>query len=517
MNHEEKVAIRIDGTTLEVPAGSQLAAALMDKGFVSLRTSPSGDPRGVLCAMGSCHECRATVDGHRSVRTCLVTVQDGMDVITESPLEKKPLPEVEHCDVSEDETDVVVIGSGPAGLSAACAAAERGQKVLVIDESPRPGGRIWAHRSQMPAVVRNWIDRADRAGVRRLQGATVIDGETGLLESASVVSGARTRVRCQKIIVATGARERFLPFPGWTLPGVTGAGALQSLIKGGLDVKGKRYVIAGTGPLLLAVAAIAVSAGAEVILVEQASILQRVPLAFSLLSSLERMREGWQLWKALQGVEKISSCWPVKAQGDQVLEKVHLKVGNTTRIEEVDGLAVGFGLIPETRVAQGLGCMLEKDGRVKVDRYQRTSVEGVLCAGEPTGIAGSEAALASGQIAGTVAAGATPAFHLVQKLRSHRNWGVALERTHSLRPELIRSVVEDVIVCRCEDVASSSIRGVLSLRQARMQHRIGMGPCQGRVCMPILALGDTHQHDTVRPPWSTSPSPRAELSSTDGH
>ena len=517
MNSQEKVSIRVDGTLLEVRSGTQLAAALMGEGILALRSSPCGAKRGVLCAMGSCYECRAMVDGHRLVRTCLVTVQDGMEITTERPLEKKLLPAVETTDVVEDETGVVVIGSGPAGLSAACVAAELGQDVLLIDESARPGGRIWAHRGQMPAVVRYWIDKADRAGVRRLQGATVIDGEPGWLEAASVISGARTRVRCQKIIVATGARERFLPFPGWTLPGVVGAGALQSLIKGGLDVKGKRYVIAGTGPLLLAVAALAVSEGAEVILAEQASLLQRVPLAFSLLASPERMTEVWQLWRTLRGVEKISSCWPVKAQGNQRVEKVYLKTGNATRVEEVDGLAVGYGLVPETRVAQGLGCVLEKDGRVKVDRYQRTSVEGVLCAGEPTGIAGSEAALASGQIAGTVAAAGTPSFKLLQKLRRHRGWGIALERTHSLRPELIRSLIEDVIVCRCEDVASSSIRGVRSLRQARIQHRIGMGPCQGRVCMPILALGDTLEHDSVRPPWSTCPSPRTELSSTDGH
>ena len=506
MTSPDKVSIRIDGTVLEVESGSQLAAALMGQGIVALRSSPAGENRGVLCAMGSCQECRVTVDGHRGVRSCLVTVEDGMEIATERPLEKKLRSLVQPSEVADEKATVVVIGAGPAGLAAACHAAELGEDVLVVDESPRPGGRIWAHRHRVPQQVATWIERVDRAGVRILQGATVVDGESGSLQVASVTSGKRTLIRCQKIIVATGARERFLTFPGWTLPGVVGAGALQSLIKGGLDVKGKRVVIAGTGPLLLAVARLAVSEGAEVILAEQASLAKRAPLLFSLLASAARMQEAWQLWKELGGVEKLSSCWPVKAEGNQQVDTVPLQTRAGVRTEPVDVLAVGFGLVPESRVAQGLGCRIDENGTVEVDGYQQTSVEEVLCAGEPTGVAGSEAALASGQVAGIVAAGRTPSADLLTRVSRQRAWGKALERAHPLRPELQQLAGADDIVCRCEDVVFSTLEGVQSLRQARMQCRIGMGPCQGRVCVPILAHRDGFHHDSVRPPWSTCPS-----------
>ncbi|MGE4618339.1 MAG: FAD-dependent oxidoreductase [Planctomycetota bacterium] len=532
MTSQPKVTIRFDNKELKVDSGSQLAAALMQHRIFTLRSSPEGQDRGVLCAMGSCQECRATVDGHRGVRTCLVTVRDGMEIATERPLRRELQPLVERSEMVEKEAGVVVIGAGPAGLSAACHAAELGQDVLLVDESPRPGGRIWAHRDSVPAVVQGWIDRAQRAGVRWLQGGTVVDGametgamETGAMETgasgsvltASVVDGRRTYIRCQKIIVATGARERFLPFPGWTLPGVLGAGALQSLIKGGLDVEGKRLVIAGSGPLLLAVAQLGTSRGADVLMIEQASLAQRLPLVFSLLSSTSRLFEAWKLWKELRGIEKCSSSWPVKAEGQEKIEKVHLQTRNGIRIEPADLLAVGFGLVPESRVAQGLGCFVEQDGTVKVDELQQSSIRNVLCAGEPTGVAGSEAALASGQVAGIVAAGATPSADLLAKVRRLRGWGVALERAHSLRSELKPLASEDVTICRCEDVTASTVEGVGSLREARMQCRIAMGPCQGRVCVPILAFRDGLGQDSVRPPWSTSPAPQADLSSTDGH
>ncbi|MEC9475792.1 MAG: FAD-dependent oxidoreductase [Planctomycetota bacterium] len=517
MTSSEKISIRIDGTTLEVDSGTQLAAALMGQGIFALRASPAGEDRGVLCAIGSCHECRATVDGHRGVRTCLVTVQDGMKIDTERPLGRKLRAMARFSEEFEEEADVVVIGAGPAGLSAACHAAELGQDVLVIDESPRSGGRIWAHRPPVPEVVRGWIDRARRAGIRQLESTTVIDGEPGSLISASVIDGGRTRIRCARIIVATGARERFLPFAGWTLPGVVGAGALQSLIKGGLDVRGKKIVVAGTGPLLLAVARLATTEGAEVILAEQASITRRIPLLASLLSSPARAREAWRLWRSLRSIENRSSCWPVKAEGKQQVERVHLKTPSGVRIESVDLLAVGFGLVPESRVAQGLGCQLAADGSVEVDRYQQTSVEGVLCAGEPTGVAGSESALVSGQVAGIVAAGQTPPAELLRRLRSHRRWGMALESAHQLRSEVVQLGSADDLICRCEDVSLSTVEGIESLRQARMQCRIAMGPCQGRVCVPILSLRNGTEADSVRPPWSTCPSSSSDLSLTDGH
>ncbi|HIG06129.1 MAG TPA: FAD-dependent oxidoreductase [Planctomycetes bacterium] len=505
MSGDRKVKIRLDGVWIEVKEGAQLAAALLDLGVVSLRRSATGERRGALCAMGSCHECRLVVDGHRGVRSCLIRVRDQMQVETERELDRAPLAPLEISAPQQDVANLLVIGAGPAGLAAAIAAAELGLDVLVVDESPGPGGRIWAHNDRIPAEARSWIERAERAGVRRLHGYSIIDGEPGRLQASSVASGESIEIECDTIVIATGARERFLPFPGWTLPGVVGAGALQSLIKGGLAVKGKRLVVAGTGPLLLAVAQLARQQQARVLLVEQASNFKRIPLLLRVLKSRARIRQSMALWKSLRDVEKLSCSWPVKAEGDQRVERVHLQTEKGIRIEDVDGLAVGFGLVPETRVAEGLGCRILDDGCVAVDHQQWTGVEGVYCAGEPTGIAGCEAAIDSGLVAGISAAGRTPRAHLQARVRRHRAWGAALEAAHSLRPELFHQGRGEVMLCRCEDVTAATADRIGSIREARLLCRIGMGPCQGRVCMPILEAQGEHRADSVRPPWSTSP------------
>ena len=241
----DRVRIQVDGATIMVGSGMTLAAAMMMSGLAAMRRSPGGDPRGVLCAMGSCHECRATVDGVRGVKTCMIEVKEGQKIERDQPLGLASLEAKTDPSIRTVEFDLAVIGAGPAGLAAACAAAELGRSVVIIDESIRPGGRIWSYRHEPPLAARSWLERARQAGVQRLQGYTVYRGQPGELEVAGVTDGNRVRVICHKIIVATGARERFLPFPGWTLPGVVGAGALQSLIKGGLDVRDRTLLVAG--------------------------------------------------------------------------------------------------------------------------------------------------------------------------------------------------------------------------------------------------------------------------------
>ncbi|MFL2856940.1 MAG: (2Fe-2S)-binding protein [Planctomycetota bacterium] len=153
------VRITVDGASLLAQEGQSLTAALMMAGVSAIRKSPTGESRGALCAMGSCHECRATVDGVRGVRTCLVPVKEGLRVEREMKLPRLPLepsPGGEGGDAPQIiETGLAVIGAGPAGLAAACVAAELGMKVVIIDESMGPGGRIWSHRHDPPLAARS--------------------------------------------------------------------------------------------------------------------------------------------------------------------------------------------------------------------------------------------------------------------------------------------------------------------------------------------------------------------------
>ncbi|MGA9568709.1 MAG: FAD-dependent oxidoreductase, partial [Candidatus Acidiferrales bacterium] len=161
--------------------------------------------------------------------------------------------------------DVAVVGAGPAGIAAALAAADSGRTVGLIDDNPAAGGQIWraAYSSARPSASQIWFDRLNKSAVQIVRGARVFHAATG--ELAAETGDSAIQISYGKLILATGARELFLPFPGWTLPNVMGAGGLQALVKSGLDISGKRIVIAGTGPLLLAVAAYARKCGAKVI------------------------------------------------------------------------------------------------------------------------------------------------------------------------------------------------------------------------------------------------------------
>ena len=190
--------------------------------------------------------------------------------------------------------DVAVVGLGPAGVAAAVRAAEVGARVVALDEAHAPGGQIWRHREAsrgaLPAQARRWIGRLLKLPASRcrvLQGATVVDAPApGVL--LAVAGEIPLRIDATATILATGARERFLPFPGWTLPGVLGVGGAQALVKSGASVRGLRVVIAGSGPLLLPVAATWARAGARVLCVaEQASFARVARFTAALLARSE--------------------------------------------------------------------------------------------------------------------------------------------------------------------------------------------------------------------------------------
>jgi NADPH-dependent 2,4-dienoyl-CoA reductase/sulfur reductase-like enzyme len=383
----------------------------------------------------------------------------------------------------ELRTTLAIAGGGPAALAAACVSAESGTKTLVVDRQEAPGGQIWR------GVSNDWRRRFQRSGAGWLGRAEIFDAAQGFTLLAETPGGP-VRIAAERVLIATGARELFLPFPGWTLPGVFGAGGLQALAKSGLSVRRMRVVVAGSGPLLGAVAAALIESGAHVVRVaEQASRRQMTPFLRYVAARPSKWLQALELGTRLAGLYQ-AGAWPVEVRGRGGVEEVELSTGEVVR---ADALACGFGLVPNTELAQLLGCELTGGGFVRVDGRQRTSVAGVLAAGEVCGIGGVDIALAEGMIA----AGAH--VRLECRLRT------VLAESFRLREELRRLARPETLVCRCEDVAWSRVEHFGGWREAKLQTRCGMGPCQGRVCGAALGFLKGWPSPAVRPPLAPVP------------
>jgi len=417
----------------------------------------------------------------------------------------------------ETKVDIVIVGAGPAGIAAACSAAATGSNVVVLDDNPGAGGQIWRgleqRGSEAGESARSWLRRFRRSGASLHVGSRVI-GHGPMAKSLLVESQHGVRVvRYRRLILATGARELFLPFPGWTLPNVFGVGGIQALAKSGLSVETKRLVVAGTGPLLLAVAAYLRSHGAQVSLVgEQASFRNLAKFTRRLLGFPGKISEAVQLQSRLLGVPYRFETWVESASGDRRIESVTIRNGNRRWVEPCDYLAVAYGLYPNLELPALLGCAV-RGTAVVVDSLQRTTVEDVYCAGEPTSIGGVDLALAEGEIAGYAASGVLERALSRQAARERwRRFAIDLQSSFALRPELRSLVQAGSIVCRCEDVTWERIRVHTSWRSAKLHTRCGMGPCQGRICGPAVEFLQGWGAESVRPPiFPTSVGNLAEL------
>lgn len=403
--------------------------------------------------------------------------------------------------------DVVVVGAGPGGIAAAAIAAEAGVRVCLLDENPAPGGQLWrglraetASGQPHGSSYLHWTNRLQRTG------CTVLSGWQAITSPAPSVlrfgrNGEVCDLRYGRLILATGARERFLPFPGWTLPGVMGAGGAQALVKAGLDPRGKRVVVAGSGPLLLAVAAGLRRKGATIVgIYEQAQWKQLAGLGLTLLNQPKKLVEGAGYRLQTLSTPYRTGCWVAEADGYRRLEHLVVTDGRRRWTQNCDWLACGFHLVPNLELPLLLGCRIAR-GYVEVDSRQATSVADVACVGELTGVGGLEKALLEGAIAGWSAVGReSKACALFWRRQRQLRFAQRLDRAFSLRPELRRLTTAETVICRCEDVRSDALQQVNSWREAKLQTRCGMGACQGRVCGSAAEFLFGWENRGVRPP-----------------
>ncbi len=417
--------------------------------------------------------------------------------------------------------DLVVVGAGPAGLAAAVEAAGLGLSSLVLDEQEAPGGQIY-HAIEAAADARPddvavlgedyrygaaLVRTFRAAGVAYRPGANVwqVEGDGSLGYS---VGGAAHVVSGRRVLVATGAMERAVPLPGWTLPGVMGAGAAQLLLKSAGMVPEGRVVVAGNGPLLLLVAAQLVAAGAEVAALLETTDWRDYRAAARYLPAALRAHhylvKGLALRRTLRraGVPIHSGVRDLAALGDGRVERVRFTRGGRSREIAAATLLLHAGVVPNTQITRQAGCAHEwyapqRYWRPVVDAWGNTSVGAVMVAGDGGGVFGARAAEIGGRIAALEAGRALGA--LTERMRDRRaaplRAGLRRERAirplldHLFRPEpWIAAPTDDAtVVCRCEEVSAGALReavalGCLGPNQAKAFTRCGMGPCQGRIC-----------------------------------
>ncbi|KJS61130.1 NAD(P)/FAD-dependent oxidoreductase [Streptomyces rubellomurinus] len=425
--------------------------------------------------------------------------------------------------------DLVVIGAGPGGLAGAVTAADLGKRCVLLDGGHSTGGQYYRHPAPGLGAARpdrlhhGWsvytglaerLAEHERAGRVEFRGGHHVWALERTDEGFTVHAtrgpdaGDRVAVRARAVLLATGAYERQLPFPGWTLPGVVTAGGAQAMLKSGLVLPGQRIVVAGSGPLLLAAASSLVTAGARVPAVVEATgylayarrphVVAAVPAKLvegaghgtALLRHRVRPRLRSAVVEA-HGTDRVTGVTVARLDADW-----RPKPGTERRID-CDAIAVGHGLLPQIDLATELGAdtLAGPDGAVAlaVDAGMRTSVPGLWSAGETNGVGGADLAIAEGELAAHDLAGAEPKRSLRRRRARLRAFADLMAAAHRPGPGWTGWLRPDTDVCRCEEVPVAKVReaveelGAGDPRTVKLLTRAGMGWCQGRMCGPAVA------------------------------
>ncbi len=423
-----------------------------------------------------------------------------------------------------ERVELLIVGAGPAGLAAAQTALDHGIAAMLLDEQPGAGGQIYRGVAAADAARRALLgpDYAEgaallpvlaRDGLRYRPGACVwqVTPDRTVLFTQE---GEARAVQAERIVLATGALERPMPFPGWTLPGVMTCGAAQILLKSAGLVAAERVVLAGSGPLLLLVASQLLAAGAEIAAIVEttprrniAAALRHLPLA---LRAPEYLRKGLAMTAALRraGIPWHRGATGLRGLGEGRIEALRFAAGGAAREVPCELLLLHQGVVPNVQMSRALELAHDWDAaqrawRPCADPRGGTALPGIAVAGDCAGIVGANGSALQGRLAALQAAFGLGALDEAARDRIAAPLTRALRRERAVRPFLDRlfrpapeflDPPDETVVCRCEAVTAGAIRGLVRIgcrgpNQMKAYSRAGMGPCQGRVCgLPVAEI-----------------------------
>ena len=537
-----QIEIEFEGRLLVALPGESVAATLAANGILDLGTSRTGASKGIFCGMGVCHDCLVEIDGQPNQRSCVIKVDQPIKVCRQQfpggQLPDNNINQTNHGGIPQIETpELLVVGGGIGGMSAAAVAAESGAGVILLDERTQLGGQFCKQPTPVHALPkeavsdvqvttgRKLIERITNAGVELITDTQVWAGFPQ--RDVLAVSNGHTRFfRPDRLIVATGAYERGLPLPGWTLPGVMTTGAAQTLLRTYRVIPGERILIAGNGPFNIQVALELAKAGATIVAVVESSLrpgLRSLAALYDMYCGsrqllfdgvrytrdLKRRRIPLLYGHNLASVEQIDGG--LQAQ----LASSTNEIRQSSSSFDVDVVCMGYGFLPSNELLRTLGCSHHYDQTHKqlvVERSANfeTSVSRVYAVGDCAGLGGAYAAREEGVIAGLHAAeslGHRPKANLLKekitstiKLVQHQRFQSGLWRLFSALKANADLAGPETKVCRCESVTLGQIQDAIqsgcgSIDEVKQQTRAGMGYCQGRYCGPVLAelLADKSQ------------------------
>ena len=527
-----EIGFTFNGRTLTGRPGETIAAAVIAAGEHGFRIARDGTTRGVFCGMGVCQECLVVTDGIAGQRACMTPLRADMLVESQpyrAPVRVRPYPAAAEAPRSIEACALLIIGGGAGGLAAAQAALRAGVQPILIDERPTLGGQFYKQLAGSNTYVRPGAEdaqaRAGRVLIAAVEagGATILRGANvwggfGPREIAVEHAGATRLFAPERLILAPGAYERGIPFPGWTLPGVMTTGAAQTLLRAYRVAPGRRVLLAGNGPLNLQVAAELVASGVEIVAVAEAA---RAPfhappgLALTMLRTApDLVRDGlrhlWNLRRA--GVKLLYGHAIIAASGEGRVARAVLAaidaegriLPGTKQRFEVDAVCLGYGFHPQSELPRALGVDFTWDASRATLVAERgedgaTRVENLWLVGDGGGLGGARVAQAQGTLAGAAAAmslggradaAVIAAAHLA--LRRARAFQAALWELYRAPLLTAQFATPDTLLCRCEDVRCADVDAAMPgagglIGALKRDTRLGMGRCQGRYCAPLAA------------------------------
>jgi len=523
--------------------GDTIASALINVGQYSCRVTAVGEPRGVFCGMGVCQECAVCVNGIEGELACMTYLKPGMNI--RSQPQYRDIPHEEGTDLPEVslDVDVLVIGSGPAGMSAAVVAAESGLRVALVDERGALGGQYFKQPASDFTLIEDKLDRQYVKGrklIDRLRESrvSILSGYLvwGAFSQQEVLLAGkhdRMRISTKHMVLATGAFEIGMPVSGWTTPGVMTTGAAQTLLRSYRVALGTEVMISGNGPLNVQMAAELLKSGVKVRALAETSkplgprnILRSARLAWyspglffdglGYLFLLARKRVSFR-----QGAAVVAISGDSQVTGATVarVDSEGYAIPETEELFGVNAVAMGFGFVPSNEIARSLGCDHEVDpntGQLRATKDDRglSSVSGVWIAGDSAGVGGAQVAVAQGTIVGSSIVqefGFTLTPQLQRDLQHASSKKKRAEKFQAVLWKIFagphigtKLAEEDTIICRCLSLSRADIENTLEpdIRSAGALKRInraGMGKCQGRYCssfsIELAARNSGQQHD----------------------